>query len=116
MRKRCTGLFAHSLDSDTMQTQHDDVHGIHRECTKCGYVEILPRSQDDVYFVNNFVKQHKQFESSQNKKELLQPMNPDGTVNDDFTTAYGYNPFDDRTKQFVPDYQKGKPTTLQPAL
>lgn len=78
-----------------------------KKCSKCGYTETLPRSQRNIYFVNSLVQQTKKWAADDSKKELLQPMNNDGSVNDDFTEAFGYNPFDERTKAATPKIQGG---------
>lgn len=103
--KQCEGLWDHTIDK--LVTVFSTAHEIHKECPKCGYRETLPRSDSKVYFVNNLVVQKKKWSSDDNRKELLQPMNSDGSVNDDFTEAYGYNPFDKRTESATPDVQKG---------
>ena len=103
---KCTGLFDHSIGklSTTLVTKE----AIHKTCTKCGYVEVFPRSRSEVIYPSNLLMQKKKWAADDNRKELLQPLQNDGSVNNDFTEAYGYNPFDDRTKQFVPKSQKGK--------
>lgn len=101
----CKGLFAHSIGK--LKTVTITRTEIHKCCKKCGYKETLPRSQRIFYFLNNDVTQTKRWAADDNTKELLQPMNMDGSVNDDFTEAYGYNPFDERTKDNVPRVQRG---------
>lgn len=90
--KKCTGLFAHTLEKmTTVDVTHD---AIHKRCEVCGYTEALPRSRTNTYFVNNHVLAHKKLAADSTVKELLQPLDNKGNVNDDFTLAYGYNPFD----------------------
>lgn len=104
-QKFCEGLFDHQIDN--LETIGIDKFRIHKRCPKCGYEEALPRSRKNVLFTNTLVQQKKKWAYDDNRKEALQPMNPDGSVNDDFTEAYGYNPLDDRTKDKVPRVQGG---------
>lgn len=106
MTQYCTELFAHSLDN--LETVAIDSRTITKQCRKCKYQEILPRSNRNVLFVNTLVQQKKKWASDDNRKELIQPMNLDGSINDEFTEAYGYNPFDERTKIATPSVQGGK--------
>lgn len=101
----CKGLFDHQIDK--LKTTGIDKFRIYKECAKCGYTEALPRSRKNVYFTNTLVQQKKKWAYDDNRKEALQPMNQDGTVNDDFTEAYGYNPLDTRTKDKTPKVQGG---------
>lgn len=103
---QCKQLFAHSLDN--LETIATDSRSITKKCPHCSYEEVLPRSNRSVYFVNNLVMQKKKWASDDNRKELLQPMNNDGSINDDFTEAYGYNPYDKRTELSTPTIQGGK--------
>jgi len=102
---KCTGLWAHTLSS--METVYIDSKVIHKKCAKCGYLMVLPRSNRNVLFVNTLVQQKKKLAADDTKKELLQPMNKDGSINDEFTEAFGYNPYDDRTKEVTPSFQGG---------
>lgn len=102
--KKCNELFAHSMDR--LETESVDQHRIKKRCAKCGYTETLPRSARGLYFFNNHTLQRKKLASDDNRKELLQPLNNDGSVNKDFTEAYGYNPFDKRTEHVTPEIQK----------
>lgn len=101
----CKGLFSHSIEK--LETVELTRTKILKRCTKCGYQEALPRSQRNIYFVSDKVNQTKKWAADDNKKELLQPINEDGSTNDDFTEAYGYNPFDERTKATTPRVQGG---------
>ena len=101
----CKGLFVHSIGN--LETIEITKTSIKKHCKKCGYIEVLPRSQRNVYFVNDRVQQTKKWAADDNAKELLQPMNQDGSINEDFTEAYGYNPYDERTKEYVPKVQGG---------
>lgn len=102
---KCTGLFAHSLDK--LETVDINKEAIAKRCKKCGYQEILKHSNRQVIYMNTLVHQKKKWASEDNAKELLQPLNHDGSVNDDFTEAFGYNPFDDKTKELTPRLQGG---------
>lgn len=88
--KQCTGIFDHSLDK--MKTVHIDKDGIVKECSKCGYWERLPRSQQSLYFHGNLIQQKKKWDADDNRKELLQPWLREGGVNPEYTEAYGTNP------------------------
>ncbi len=101
----CKGLFVHSIGK--LETQEITRTHIVKHCQTCGYKETLPRSERNIYFFNDRTQQRKKWAADDNKKELLQPMNHDGSVNDDFTEAYGYNPFDERTKATTPRLQGG---------
>lgn len=103
---QCNDVFAHSLEN--LDTISITSKVIVKKCPKCGFREVLPRSNRNVLFVNSLVQQKKKWAADDNRKELLQPMTTDGSVNDDFTEAYGYNPFDERTSLAVPGIQKGK--------
>lgn len=101
----CTGLFDHSIGKlRTVSMTRDEII---KTCDKCKHVEVLPRSNRNIYFVNDRTQQRKKWAVDDNKKELLQPMNQDGSTNDEFTEAYGYNPFDERTKAATPHLQGG---------
>ncbi len=103
--KQCTQLFAHSLDKlETIETTKD---AIHKRCTTCGYEEILKHSNRQILFMNTLVHQKKKWASEDNAKELLQPLHHDGSINNDFTDAFGYNPMDDRTREVTPRLQGG---------
>ena len=101
----CRGLFAHSIGK--LEQVELTRTAIKKRCRKCGYKETFPRSQRNIYFFNDRTQQRKKWAADDNAKELLQPLNPDGSTNDDFTEAYGYNPFDDRTKTNTPKIQGG---------
>lgn len=101
----CKKLFSHTIAK--LETVKLTKQAIIKRCNKCGYTETLPRSQKNIYFVNDRVQQTKKWAADDNSKQLLQPMNQDGSVNDDFTEAYGYNPFDERTKSTTPRVQGG---------
>ena len=103
--KLCTGLFAHSMNK--LKTVKTTAEFIHKLCITCGYVEKLPRSRMPVIFYSNSLLQTKRWAHDDNRKELLQPLTRDGDVNEEFTQAYGYNPFDDRTKDQTPRVQGG---------
>lgn len=103
--KYCDDLFAHSLDK--MVTVGTDKNVLTKQCPICGYSESLKRSHSQTLFVNNTVLQVKKWGHDENVKELLQPMNKDGSTNEDFTNAYGFNPFDSRTKIATPKIQGG---------
>lgn len=103
--KHCTKLFAHSLEN--LETISIDSDTIEKKCPKCGFKEVLPKSGRNVLFVNTLVQQTKKWAADDNRKELLQPQNVDGSVNDEFTEAYGYNPLDERTKITTPHLQGG---------
>lgn len=105
MTKQCSGLWDHTLDK--METVKVTKDSLTKRCPKCGYSEVLKRSRRSTYFVNNLALQQKKWAADDNTKELLQPMNSDGSVNDEFTEAYGYNPFDERTKIATPRLQGG---------
>lgn len=104
-KKYCTELFAHSMDK--LETVSIDSKSIVKKCPHCDYKETLKRSNSRVLYVNNIAIQKKKWGADDNRKETLQPMNNDGSVNDEFTEAYGYNPFDDRTKLATPEIQGG---------
>lgn len=105
MSELCTGLFDHSMDKlETIETSTDSIQ---KKCAKCGYTEELPRSQRNIIFFNGNLKQTKSFAVDDSRKELLQPLTGDGEVNEDFTAAFGYNPFDERTKKTTPRIQGG---------
>ena len=108
MRKKkfCSGLFAHSLDK--LKTEFIDKYFIFKKCPKCNFTEALRRSNKSVLFPNNLLQQKKKWAADDNKKELLQPRLPDGSANPDFTEAFGYNPFDERTKINTPTFQGGE--------
>lgn len=101
----CKGLFDHSLEK--LQTVKTTKDYIYKRCRSCGYKEVLPRSGKAVYFTNNLVVQKKKWAAEENKMELLQPLNNDGSINTEFTDAYGFNPFDERTKVATPEIQGG---------
>jgi len=101
----CSALFAHSLEK--LETIAIDQSTIVKRCKTCGYTEELPHSQRVVLFVNNLLVQTKKFAADDNRKELLQPTDAKGNINEDFTEAYGFNPFDERTKAFTPKLQGG---------
>lgn len=103
--KNCKGLFDHSLEN--LKTLEITKHTITKRCQTCGYSEVLRRSKKNVYFVNNLVFQKKKWAADDNRKELLQPGNIDGSPNEEFTNAYGFNPFDERTKTATPRVQGG---------
>lgn len=102
----CKGLFVHSIGN--LETVEINRTEIKKRCNKCGYSETLPRSQRNIYFFNDKTQQRKKWAADETKKELLQPMKTDGSVNDEFTEAFGYNPFDDRTKANTPRIQGGQ--------
>lgn len=104
-KKECTDLFAHSLDN--LKTVSISGNFIHKECPICGYREALTRSKRNVLFVNNLLKQTKKWGADDNRKELIQPLDNKGNVNEEFTEAYGFNPFDERTKEVTPVIQGG---------
>src|SRR6266568_885020 len=96
----CKGLFDHSIGKlETVKITRTEIH---KKCRRCKFSEVLPRSDRAIYFFNTSVQQTKKWAADDNSKELLQPMTKDGAVNDDFTEAYGYNPFDERTKALTP--------------
>lgn len=101
----CKGLFAHSIGK--LETVELTREVIVKRCKKCQFTETLPRSQQAIYFFYDRVQQTKKWAADDNAKELLQPLNQDGSVNDEFTEAYGYNPFDERTKAMTPRVQGG---------
>lgn len=103
--KYCEDLFAHTLDK--MVTIKSDSKFITKKCNVCGFTEQLKRSHGLTLFLNNQVLQNKKWAHDDNKKEALQPLTEKGDVNDDFTEAFGYNPFDDRTKITTPRIQGG---------
>lgn len=105
MIKQCTKLFAHSLDKLETLEINDDF--ILKKCPRCKYVERLPHSKMNVLYPNNLVMQKKRWAHDDNAKEVLQPLGKDGSVNEEFTEAYGYNPFDERTKATTPRLQGG---------
>lgn len=97
---------------DRLETISITKEAIHKRCPKCGYHESLPKSRATVRYVNPELKQTKQFAWDDNRKELLQPTMADGSVNDEFTEAYGYNPFDPITESETPKWQGGKKETV----
>lgn len=101
----CTDLFAHSMDN--LVTDRIDNGIIIKRCTKCGLIKKLRHSNRQVYFLNNLVTQKKKWAADDNSRELLQPLDHTGNVNDEFTEAYGFNPFDERTKESTPEIQGG---------
>lgn len=103
--KYCTGLFDHSMDQ--MKTVKITKHHIFKVCGKCNFTEVLPRSTSVILFMNGNLLQTKKWGADDNRRELLQPLRSDGAINDEFTAAYGYNPFDDRTKDATPWEQGG---------
>lgn len=103
---RCTGLFDHSIGK--LSIVEVTKKEIKKVCTKCGYLETFQRSNNEVIYPSNLLMQKKKWAADDNRKELLQPLKSTGEVNEDFTEAYGYNPFDNRTKDFLPKVQKGK--------
>ena len=103
--KNCTSLFAHSMEN--MEMVNITKHLIVKRCPKCGFTETLPRSGRGIYFVNQQVLQKKKWAAEDNKKELLQPLSADGSVNNEFTEAFGFNPMDPRTKLYTPRVQGG---------
>ena len=102
---RCNGIFDHSIGK--LETIKITKYEIVKMCKKCGYVMSLPRSSRVILFPSNLLMQKKKWASDDNRKELLQPLTQKGEVNEDFTEAFGFNPFDSRTKAFVPRVQKG---------
>lgn len=106
-KKNCTGVFDHSLESESMSTVDVDKFTLKRKCNRCGFSEILPRSSRQVLFVNQGLLATKKWAADDNAKELLQPLNSDGSTNEDFTMAYGFNPMDDQTKVRTPKLQGG---------
>ncbi len=102
----CTGIYAHSLAN--LETIAIDSKSITKKCPKCGFEEVLPRSNRNVLFVNNLVMQKKKWAADDNRKELIQPMLETGEVNEEFTEAFGFNPFDERTKLATPKVQGGE--------
>jgi len=98
----CTTLFAHSLESETMETIFNKRGVMVHKCSLCGYEEELPFSRGRVFYTNNLVQQHKQYAADETRKETLQPTRPDGSINDEFTEAYGYNPFDPSVPNSTP--------------
>lgn len=76
-------------------------------CEKCDAQIIFARNSKSYYFINSTVQQKKKWAVDDTRKELLQPLTPDGNVNEEFTEAYGFNPFDERTETNTPDIQKG---------
>ena len=103
----CDKLFAHSLTDPNMKTVEKDGGIIVRECKACGLIKRLPHSQRLTYFVNNNLIQTKKWAADDNRRELIQPIKPDGSINHDFTEVYGYNPLDPATKLALPDLQGG---------
>lgn len=73
-----------------------------QRCQVCGFVEALPYSNRRVHYVNNLVMQHKKAAADDTLKETLQPVFPDGSLNEEFTEAYGYNPFDPKSSKRSP--------------
>lgn len=106
----CQGVFAHSMDK--LQTVEVTKYAIYKRCPKCGFEEVLPKSRATVRYVNSELKTTKQFAYDDNRRELLQPLNADGSTNDEFTEAYGYNPFDPLTENETPKWQGGKKETI----
>lgn len=90
----CGGLFAHSLEDENMSVEMASNGMMISKCRKCGYSEKLPYSRSRIFYTNNLVQQQKKYAADETRKETLQPTLPDGTINDEFTEAYGYNPFD----------------------
>lgn len=103
--RQCAGLFDHSMDK--LKTVETTKEYFLKRCVKCGFEEKYARSRKTVPFVSGNLIQKKKWGADDNRKELLQPMNDDGEVNDEFTEAYGFNPFDDRTKSVTPKVQGG---------
>lgn len=101
----CKGLFAHTIGSLT--TVKLTRNSIYKKCDKCGYTETLPRSQKNIYFFSDKVQQTKRWAADEDIKALLQPLNQDGSTNEEFTEAYGFNPMDERTKVATPKLQGG---------
>lgn len=101
----CTQLFAHSIDK--LETVEKTKDAIFKRCTVCGYTEALKHSNKTVIYINDLVHQKKKWAAEDNAKEILQPTLPDGSANPEFTEAYGYNPFDERTKSATPAFQGG---------
>lgn len=105
-KKQCTGLFDHSIGK--MKTIGVTKKVIHKMCTTCGYKEDFPHSNSGSLFVNNLLVQKKRWAIDDDTKAMLQPLNQDGSINDDFTSAYGYNPYDERTKKTTPKFMGGE--------
>lgn len=103
--KTCTGLFDHSMENLT--TVKMDKGIIIKRCDVCGLIKELPHSNRQVFFLNTLVNQKKKWAANDNARELLQPIDKKGNVNDEFTEAYGFNPFDPRTKATTPEVQGG---------
>lgn len=78
-----------------------------KRCPKCHYTERLAHSSKNTYFVNNTLLQRKHWAGDDNRKQLLQPLDARGNANEDFTEAFGYNPYDERTKDQTPAIQGG---------
>lgn len=102
----CKELFAHSMDK--LKTIEKTNEHIIKKCPKCKYQEVLKHSNSRVIYMSNLTHQKKKWAAEDNAKELLQPTNPDGSANAEFTEAFGYNPFDSRTKETTPKFQGGK--------
>ena len=105
MSKQCSGIFDHSMEK--METLEMTTEFIVKRCPVCGFTEKLARSSNRVMFLNGSLLATKKWAADDNAKETLQPLGKDGSVNDDFTEAYGYNPFDNRTKEVTPKVQGG---------
>ena len=101
----CTGLFDHTMQN--METIKITKEAIIKKCPKCEYTETLPRSNRNVLFPNAIAMQKIQWDGDDSRRDMLQPKNVDGSVNEEFTEAYGYNPFDERTKSATPNIQGG---------
>lgn len=103
----CKDLFSHSLSDRNMETIEVNKDVIKRRCSVCGYEEVLSYSNRQTLFVNDSLMSTKKWAADDNKKELLQPLKANGDVNEEFTQAYGYNPFDERTALATPAVQRG---------
>lgn len=103
--KACEGIFDHSMDK--LVTVSFNKETIVKKCPICGFTETLKRSQKSLYFYNDTAVQKKKWASEDNRKELLQPFNNDGSPNEEFTEAYGFNPGDPSTKASTPSVQGG---------
>lgn len=98
----CTDLYSHSFSDPNMEVVEVADGQMVSHCRKCGYYEELPYSKRGINYLNDLVVQDKRHAADDSLKEMLQPTLPDGSVNDEFTEAYGYNPFDKKADSRSP--------------
>lgn len=84
-----------------------DKNRIVRRCKVCGYEEAIRHAHQRIAFVSPALMQKKKWAADDNTRELIQPMNGDGTPNDDFSEAYQFNPADPQLAMLTPKVHGG---------